>query len=478
MKSLPLALTLLLAGLLAGSYLGVTPPEPAGDIAEYFGITESFTNHGTVVLTPADQESLSARLHPEYFSNPGYYVAGLDGQRYPVHFVAYSLMITPLRWLLERMGSDPLHVFSLANTLILFGTLFFIMKRYVHDPKRQTLLLALAGTSPLLSFLWWPGPDVFSFSLLLTGLTMFLTGRKLPAAFVTAVASWHSQPLAVAAAMMLGAEALERYHTKGLTARFWTFSTTLAVLVLGPYVYNYAVFGRLTPWSALSDGWTRLYGFGLHNISGIKLFEQVFDLNTGVFWYAPHLIIGSIAIILFYIKRDQNIAWLSGILLATLLAYQTNPAWHYGTSGYGPSRHALVIVPFGIALLTRYFPFGRLASLLAGIAVVFQIYLLSYNNYIFPIFTNTLDHAPVARYVLERWPSLYSPTPEIFVDRTNHTDLDHPTSAVYKVNGACRKAYILAVDYDRIAAECGTPSHIDTPTILNPETDGMYATYE
>ena len=89
MKLLPLALTLLLAGLIFGAFLAVPPPQPAGDIAEYFGITESVLRHRSINLTPGDQTTLSQPLHPQYFTNPGYYIAGVDGNRYPVHFIGY-----------------------------------------------------------------------------------------------------------------------------------------------------------------------------------------------------------------------------------------------------------------------------------------------------------------------------------------------------------------------------------------------------
>ena len=202
MKLLPLALTLLLAGLTFGAFLATPTPEPAGDIAEYFGMTESVLRHGGINLSTLDQTSLSTTLHPEYFTNPGYYIAGTDGNRYPVHFIGYSLLLTPVRWVLRQAGIPELHIFSLANTLLFFGAITFILLRFLRQPSGQILFVILTVTSPLIFFLWWPGPDIFSLALLLISLFWLYEGGFLPAAALTAIASWQAQPMIVITASM------------------------------------------------------------------------------------------------------------------------------------------------------------------------------------------------------------------------------------------------------------------------------------
>ena len=60
----------------------------------------------------------------------------------------------------------------------------------------------------------------------------------------------------------------------------------------------------------------------------------------------------------------------------------------------------------------------------------------------------------MAAYLLTHAPELYTPLPEIFVDRTNGDDADHPVSAIYKTNGTCTKAYILPLDIPKLLSEC------------------------
>lgn len=474
MKLLPYIILCLTAGLVFGAFLGHVLPDPAGDIVEYYGITESVMHHGSISLSQFDIQTLSKTLHPEYFSDPGYYIRGVNGQRYPVHFVAYSLLLVPLRLVLTIFHISPLYIFSLGNTVLLFAALAYIMRYHIKTTWGKYVLFIAAATSPLISFLWWPGPDIFSMSLLLVSLFLFLDDRPIAAALFTALASWQSQPLIVICAGMLLYALWQNRRTPVRTV-IWGAGIIAAAGI--PYVYNYVAFGTWTPWAILRDYWTRTYGFGLQNLSLKKLYEQILDLNMGVFWYAPLLTIGGIWGMARYI-RTKKFAWLSVLALASLFAFQTNPAWHYGTSGYGPSRHALVLIPFFIAIGVTYFKPTILGKIFIGILLLSQIYVLSLNNYIFPIFSNTLVNSPIATFVLDRWPSVYNPTPEIFEDRTNHTDLDHPTSAIYMVNGQCKKAYVLPADFDRVIATCGPFRQPATGSIRNPSADGLYINYE
>lgn len=468
-KLLPYFLVLFTFGCIAGAFLVHPVPEPAGDIVEYYGITESVIRHASLALSSSDQSTLSHALHPEYFSNPGYYIKGIDGNRYPVHFIVYSLILIPLRLLLQALHQHPLLLFPLGNTMIFFLCLIYIIEHSIRSSLRQGIIIAAAITSPLLFFLSWPGPDIFSLSLLLVALVLFYENNPATAAIITAIASWQSQPLIVISVLM-------GIYTIIKTKRITPMVLAICISLI-PYIYNMYIFGVLTPWQTFADGWTKLYGFGIQNLSVLKLYEQLFDLNIGVFWYAPILTIaGCVALIRSF--RSSKGMWVILMLLAALFAFQTNPAWHYGTSGYGPTRHAIVLIPFLIAAMTYHTWSRKLSISIIGLMIVSQIYVLSYNNYIFPIFTNTLVHSPVAQFVLDRWPALYNPTPEIFVDRTNHTDLDHPTSAVYTLHGVCKKAYILTKDIDTVTNMCGPFPQNTAASIMHPDRDGFYVNYE
>jgi hypothetical protein len=488
-----------LTALLIGYYL-ITPfPEPAGDIVEYFGVTESLLNHGSLELSPIDRENLSERLNPGYFENPGYYLPGTDGERYPVHFVAYSFLLLPVRVLLQAFGADPLKAFPVLNVLILTGTVAFLMRTVVTENFRRYLLIAAFGLSPALSFLLWPGPDVWYVALLLAGVFLLFAGRDVPAALAITLASWHSQPLGAMAAAAIAWMVLKRTrvwreslrpvpgiaigphgledpihagHTVANPGELWRFSTSgrhavysfgLGVLLFLPYIYNLALFGVASPWQILPDGFTKLYGFGIHNASLFKLYEMYFDLNMGLFWYAPLLFLLGVGLVVNRVA-DRSVpvpsrlmlAVVTGLFVLTGFFYQTNPGWHYGTSGYGPSRHIIYFIPLLVYGIVSFLPRRGWAFVTMSLLVLTQIGVLSLNGFLRPHFPNTLAHSPFARFVLDRWPDAYSPTPEIFVDRTTGTDNTYYTTAIYKNDDVCVKAYILVTDAKMVEDECGT----------------------
>lgn len=447
---------------LIGYFLTQEKIQQAGDIAEYFGITESLINHASVELTLEDRQNLERRLHPVYFNDPGYYIYGRNNSRYPVHFVFYSLLAAPVRLALRLIHQDELKALAFTNVLVVTITAFVVLKKFLQNPGQKLVFLITFFLSPLLSFIAWPGPDVLFMCLLLIGVWLFFKKNYLGATLLSAFASWHSQPLAVLTLGFLVSYIIQetkiirqgKHHIAIPFTIFIGIGGSLGLLSI-PYLYNYLAFGTWTPWTLLRDGWTLAYGFGLHNASLKKLFESLFDLNMGLFWYAPLIVLASFYPILKGIKLHKNILYIIILLIITGVFYQTNPAWHYGAAGYGPSRHILYFLPFLIYFIVDFYKSNVVQ--IVGILIIFisQVGILSLNGFIEPNFERTLYHSPFAVYVLDNYPQLYNPTPEIFVDRTNHTDNKIIETAIYKSHGVCRKAYILKTEVEKLRQICG-----------------------
>lgn len=468
-----------------------------GDIIEYYGITESLKSHGTPNLTLNDEATLNTVLNPDYLKDPLWYIQGVDGSRYPVHFIFYSILALPVRLMVEAFGGNPLTSLRILNVLLLTATLAWIYRYLIKTVFQRFVLLILVFFSPMVFFLVWPGPDMYYLCMLLLAAFYFGKRRFGMTSFFVILASWHSQPLIIlAAGMMLlylfSESSISRNGWKlHITTSLKTLLVSLAMVDLAflPYLYNYIVFGVFSPWSIFQDTKTLLYGFGLQNASIPKLLEMVFDLNIGLFWYAPLLIIAGAYC--FYKAMQQQFAhakqtekathasthpWMTKIdawtrslekylskstivllifLVLTMLFYQTNPAWNYGTSGYGPTRHSIFLLPFFIFFIVLYARPSKLANFFVGLFIATQIPILIINGFLAPNFLNSLYHSPYAIAVLNTYPNLYNPTPEIFTDRTNHKDEQFPVSAIYKVDGECKKAYVLLSDVERVKKECG-----------------------
>jgi hypothetical protein len=459
--------------------------EPAGDIAEYFGITESILNHGSIELTQQDEQNLSKILHPAYFQDPQYYIKGKDGNRYPVHFPLYSFLAVLVRVILIFFQLDELKTLAITNLAILTITSFWIVKKFLTSPFQRIVFLAVVYLSPILSFIIWPGPDLFYVCMLLLAFFYFYKKRYLATVIFAILASWQSQPLVITALAAFGNYFLSETHKKINNESYlqigWKtvfISVLLLTLIFIPYFLNLALFGLLTPWTIIENGWTKMNGFGLQNASLQKLFEQFFDLNMGLFWYAPIIFLTGCFFFIKSLKSDKR-EWLVLLtLIVTAFFYQTNPAWHYGTAGYGPTRHILFILPFLIYFVAKYLKTSKVGLLVFSIIIISQIYTLSLNGFIAPKFENTLYNSPYASFVLNNFPQLYNPTPEIFVDRTNHTDLDHITSAIYTYDGFCKKAYVLKPDIEYLKRQCGSiPLESEKQLENKSLTEGVYVNY-
>lgn len=447
------------------SYFLFTPaPDQAGDIVEYYGVTESILNHGSIDLTEADKQSLSKTINPQYFDDPQYYLEGKNGKQYPVHFPLYSILVTPIRLLLEFLKQNPLKAFAITNITIFAAAVWYLLAKVIKSSEKKLFFLATISVSPFISFLSWPGPDILYGSLIMLAVFNFFKKNCVLAALFAVIASWQASALSFLALAFIGwtffCEAYEGYDLKFVYIKFRPIiaGTVLLLLVLLaiPYIQNYLTFGVLSPWTILPSGWTKLYGFGFQNITLKKLYEIFFDFNIGLFWYAPLITLGG----LFYIgkqiiRKNIPVIFLSIIFLITAIVYQTNPAWHNGTAGYGPGRYSLIFLPlfiYGFLVVVKPKLFGYI---LFALTLITQIAILSWNGYLRPYFPNTNYHSYAAHFVLQRYPKLYNPTPEIFVDRTTHTDINRPQSAIYKIDSECKKAYILKTDTKLFTQECG-----------------------
>ena len=430
-----------------------------GDIVEYYGITESVLNHGSLELTPHDTTNLIQTLNKGYLDDIQYYMVGIDGKRHTVHFVAYSLFVVPIRFILH-LFNYPREIKALAVTNLLFfsAAIFAYLHWFAKNKFEQIAILILTFLSPMAYFVIWPSPEVYSTSLILISLLLFYKKKYLEATLVSALAGWQAQPLILLSGVYYLFYLIEHiFIRKKFTINLVVISVITGLFLILPNIYSLVTFGRLDPWFQLREiqPWIMTFGFGLQNASLKKLYELFFDLNIGVFWYMPVIFItGSI---LFFALMKKN--WRYIALIITIIAigftYQTNPNWNNGTAGYGPTRYALYIVPFCIYAIMRFVKKSPLWILIFIGIITTQWYVFSFNGYIDPIFDRTLYHTPYATFVLDHFPSFYNPTQEIFYERTIHGEPARWNIAIYRdSSGTCKKALTSKASKGWLIPEC------------------------
>jgi hypothetical protein len=443
-----------------------------GDIIEYYGMTQSLISHGGLDLTPEDQMELEERLGKGYLSNPEYYLITKDGTRRAVHFPLYSLFLTPIRVLIAAIGIDPFQVFRIGNLLLFLTTGLIFMVLFIKKTAIKAAFLALYLLSPLVWFIIWPGPELFSLTLILLGLGFYFQGNRPVGILLTSIASFQSQPLVtIPFFLTLGHlfEIRKRNFVRYLReSRFVVLS---AMTVFIPACYYLMIFG-----SPFSHG--KLEGVGLTNASTGKFLELLFDPNIGLFPYMPVLFILGFSALAIHLKEKTRDWWIIPLLISLIIFYLTNTNWNSGTAGYGPTRYALPLLPFLLYFTVRYLRINAITLTALIIYTIFQFQILSLNGYLMPTLENDKRLTPLSRFILDKTPKLYNPTPELFMERVQEKEgREWFRTTVYSANSVCRKAYIVDGDYLPLLSVCGFIPERDLLNVKNPPAEGFYITY-
>ena len=453
-------------------------PTAHADSAEYLLTAESLFNHGTPNVHPADLLSFG-RIAVRYpldgdFGRPlSHYLSAPDKRLYAVHFWAYPALVLPAKLVLRLAGGNEFKAFQVTNVLFALAALAHVLFFSGLSPDARRLLAALLVASPFLPFLLWPHPEVVTGALVTSSLVFRHDGRRVASVLAMAVASLQAAPLALAAALLwaegawvarqLGRDAGRRAIGRLTLAFAPAFLPTLFALV---------AFGHPSP--------LRLAGaYNVRHVSVFRALELVFDLNLGLLPYVPlALTLGLMLPLLSLARRRTDTATGPGprgaagsrspvVLLAAvaLVALASTGAanWNHGT--VGPSRYGLWLLPFLFVLLAEALEVAggllrRVVRPLAVFAVLSQAAIAHVRGGVHAPEDYT-RHSPVARWVLERWPALYNPTTEIFIERTEHReispDLPRTDAVVYRSGAGCRKAWLQKRHIPDVTPTCGGP---------------------
>lgn len=425
-----------------------------GDIIEYYGMSESMINHQSLELRESDKQNLIQRFGPGYFHNPEYYFKAPNGQRYSGHFWSYSLTLIPARLALRALGIDEVKAISVTNVLILSVLSFVIFLLHLKSFIRRIIYLVVVYISPVVSFLVWPGPEIYVFALVFWSVVLFTEKKYGSAVIIAAIASWQSQPLLVFVAVyglyMLWEQlrTLDLKDSKQIGLIVAKYSSLILCIFL-PNVYAFFTFHKL-------HGLSNLDGVGIQNFTVLRLVEIFFDPNFGLYFYLPVIgIIGIYVLLRQSIRESRYIIYFlaligSGVLFTAI----TN--WNHGTAGYGPMRYALYLMPVMMYFFVTKYQNKLAWHALLTVSISLQIILLSMNGFLMPRLENSFVLTPMAKFVLIHMPKLYNPTSEIFIERTIGHEEKYVNVSIFRNNGKCIKAYVTTGNADFLKSACGS----------------------
>jgi hypothetical protein len=431
----------------------VLTPRAGGDSGEYYLTAESLLSHGSPELRGTDMARMAGRMSHQPveggFRTLRTYRTGRGGARYALHFWAYPAATLPARALLQLVGVNEFKAFAVTNALLLLGGLAVWLTVAPWAPPWRVLGAVLLLVSPVGWFVRLTHPEVYSASLVIAALAFWRAGSPVKATLAAALASLQNPPLAVLTALLWAQAVLARAPERPRRAVGATLAALPAAL---PFAFNLWAFG--TP-SVIADE-----NIHVSLISPARALELLFDLNIGLLPYVPlTLPLALLAAAVGLARRDTRAVVLTAAaaLVGMALVCSAMHDWNHGTSG--PSRYAVWLFPLLVLVicdvlsrLPSSWPTAAAAAALAAQATVFvaRAGLSAPEDY--------LQHSWASRLVLRRWPALYNPTHEIFVERTAHADWPQDSGDgpfVYAVDDRCRKALAQKKHAQALRARCG-----------------------
>jgi hypothetical protein len=433
-------------GLVALALL--VPPVVEGDGAEYLLMCESLYRHGSPSLRPGDLEAVRALVGPAWSSREApvlsAYFTGADERRYAWHFWGYSLLAVPARALLGAAGGDPLRALPLTNALCLAGMAAVVLLAPATEPGRRALLATLALASPVLPLLRWTHPEPFAFAAAVTALALHGRAPRVAVA-CAAVASWQAPPLFVLVLLLWARTAVPALRARESWAA--ALSTAAALPMALPPAFFLVLFG--TPNLAARQSFMRA-----SDLSPRRAVDLALDLDLGLLPHTPGVVVLAFVLGFAALARGRWRDLGTQLLLAAAVAAVAstiNPNWNNATSG--PSRYAVWLLPL---VLWAVGTAGRFSvGVLAAAAALQLAILAARGGPLAPV--DYLRHSTAARAAFDRWPALYSPTHEIFVERTTAREDGFPPPPFIHRDGEgrCRKALLRIRYAEALEAACG-----------------------
>jgi hypothetical protein len=451
------------------------PPTLLGDAGEYVLMTESFARHASPDARPTDVTSLIEKLRGERLGLKlkqllAAFVPNAAGRRYCYHFWGYSLATLPAKILLHVVGLTDLKAGQLTNAFVLLFALHQALFVAPFGRVARSTLALLTLFSPIAWYLLWTHPETACASAVLLALVWSAAGRPHAAILAAAAAAMQNPPiLFLVAALWARAwvPGLRDWHdAPRALARRVLIASLAALPAAAPPLFYLVTLGTPSPLVQVATD------PGLLSLR--RATELFFDLNLGMLPYLPAtvLLFGVATLVQLFARRTALAAFeRCALLLVMALSCTVTQNWNSGAAGV--SRYAVWLLPLLFMGLAEFVEAGVTAGsrtrnaiiAVAALAVVSQAAGLYARGGLVQG-DDSLTHSYAARLVLRHAPSLYNPTPHIFVSRTQHQALAPEFALYVDESGRCRKAFARPKDAARLISACG---------VLPPSREAYFA---
>lgn len=407
-------------------------PYLAGDGQEYALLIEAFQNHGTPNVTLEDIKSgqINYEVNFDKASIDGMYPPGfhegLDGKIYTAHFWLYSLMVLPLKLILQFIGANQLRAFQLFNALLYVFTIYFVYKQMKIKKRDLSLLLGLIMINPAVFYITWTHTEIFMFCLVIISLVLFYNNRYKSAIFIISVSAMQNPMIIFLGGFYFLDYLIKNYlaHKKShenimsaknlvMVIRTWCMFIPFFIPIILSYI-NFGVPSIIATVAGSKD----------HLIE--KMFNYLFDLNLGIFPFMPFLVIIFIVIIILgIIKRKYYVLIYAGSFFMVLFFLGFQLQINCGMAGIMRYNVWLIPILIFIIITQKNELFSGKILRFIDKTIVISIILTGITVAYFGTFKvnyGALEFNSLAKLILDQAPQLYNPIDGIFISRTQHLE--------------------------------------------------------
>ncbi|WP_028981180.1 hypothetical protein [Sporocytophaga myxococcoides] len=427
-------------------------PMFGGDMFEYFLMTESFKNHYSFDLRIEDLDSYNAmavKFYPgngwliqindgiknlftnkEFLSTSSAYYTALDGEKISYHFWFYPLINVPVSAVQSLFGFNGFKSIQITNFFIVFGVLLYTLFYSRINEKKRMFASIFFLFSSTLWYIPFPGPEIFSMSLLFLGILLYYEKKFLLSFFFIVLASLQNPPIILFAAPVCLSFLQEKGPSYKNFLKLFLIGS-LSALPTAFYLYYFKI-----PNLIMHQGYLKP---NLNNFS--RYLNFFFDLNQGLFLAFPLLFFLSIFLLIKNLtKKWQNDMLF--ILIVPLVVYSFITIVTF-LGGANIARYATwCSIPFLLyAVMNFDFDNGWNMKIiqpliLLQILFVYNAFnLLNAGEFNFKGYM-TGNHNNLAITVMDNFPWLYNPDPDVFIIKTLHSSFvsEDNSPVIYSTN--------------------------------------------
>lgn len=455
--------------IVAGMYCGINGSWPVGEWDDYTYPTVTLLTHHQISIYESDLPQIK-EYFPEWADSidavginhlSGRYTR--NGGTLAYYFPIYALTCIPMICLLKFLGLPAIYAFTFTNLFAIMTVLLIIFQYLQTDDKIKLILIILLSANPIMFYFCWASGETVIYSFLAIGLICWYNKWYKRAAVFISIAGGLNTTIMSIGIIMIAEYMIQLLQKKPKDVSWINFIKKNILDVIGygmcysfgliPMIYFYYNTGYINLTASYEGFLTGKETTFQRNIA------YLFDLNFGIFPYFPIVLLMGIFLLVnaCIYKHWRYIEWFGAFILNMVL-YSIMVHINCGMAGIARyNSWGVLTLIFAVCLfsseiidkekLQTILRTGLWCNIVMLFLIIYQYGPTGANK------TSYVYWTPIAKYVIDKYPSAYNPLHSTFNSRTTHQDggYGYETPIVYvSDDGYVRKILASKKDTDNL----------------------------